>query len=73
MKISLTEHSEQFHFHLTPETLEDASLLTRMAMNSTKRAPGVYAYAGDKTINGGVSIGKRHDARTRIRNIREAA
>ena len=60
MKITLQEHSEGFAFDFTPETVADAAMLSRLALNCTKEVRMVQVIARrDHTIDGYLELGKR--------------
>ena len=67
MKVTMNEHESCFSIDLEAETMEDASMLVRFGMNSTKELK--YSAANsykDGTFYGSVTIGKRKRTVTRI-------
>lgn len=59
MKLSIKEYATSFDVDLSAETVEDANLLVRLAMNAKRIAPNISIRAtGDKTISGWITIGK---------------
>lgn len=67
MKVELNEYGTCFEIALTPETLEDAAKLIRLGINGTREVRNVFAFASsDKTISGGVTIGKRKKPASKV-------
>ena len=69
MKISIEEYPSCFALNLTPENIAEAALLIRMGMNSTKKAPDVWASASGGTIKGGIEIGKRWQSKSLVPKV----
>ena len=67
MKAELNEYNGCFEIALTPETIEDAAKIIRMAINGTKEVRSVNAYAySSNAISGAVVIGKRKQSTSTI-------
>jgi len=67
MKITMTEFDGCFSFDMVAETVEDAALLARFAVNRTTEALHVSSNAyQDGTFTGELVIGKAKNATTEI-------
>lgn len=58
MKCRITEFSSGFGICLDPETMAEASLLVRMAINATKEVQTMQTAARNEQISTWIEIGK---------------
>jgi hypothetical protein len=63
MKIELHEYEGCFSFDLTAESVADAALIARLAVNATKDVRGCSAHASeDGEFTGAFTVGKRKES-----------
>lgn len=66
MKTNLHEIDHGYFIEFVAETIEDAALLCRMAINSTKELGSVDTYAEGKDVSTQVVIGRRKNSTAKI-------
>lgn len=69
MKLSIKEHETSFDIDLAAETVEDANLLVRLAMNAKRIVPNVSIYATNQTINGWITMAKLCESAQRTKIV----
>lgn len=68
MKFTLLEHDGCFGFEIEPESIADAALLVRFALNATKEVRGIDTTAySNGTFKTYLVLGKRKKANGEIR------
>lgn len=67
MKITMNEYEKSFSFSMEAETMADAALLARYAINVTSEVMAAESYANtDGTVAGYCVLGKRRKATSTI-------
>jgi hypothetical protein len=68
VKVVLYECERSFGMEFTPETMQDAALLVRFALNATKDVRGIDTVASsDGVFTGYVVLGKRKNSDGSVR------
>lgn len=68
MKIQITEHEGCFGLDITPESMAEAALLTRLALNATKEVRSLdTTAAGSGDFNTWIVFGKRRRPTSSVR------
>ena len=67
MKVKVEEFDGCFSIDMEPETVAEAAILLRVAINGKKEVRGIYCSAyTDLTMSASVVIGKRKDTSSQI-------
>lgn len=67
MKVEFTEYDHAITISLTPETVEDAVQLARLAINSNKQIHHIAVYANkDGTMDANVSLKKNRNVSNKL-------